>query len=114
MKLFWQRDSTPSYSLRLGGYRSSVSLRSSLCGPEHGVGVIYEPEYRHLTPLPVSQGVQDVRARQQIDLCTGHDPSRVNQNGPRVLQWCQTLVSKQITSRPAASFMVSHSSQWDL
>lgn len=121
MKLFWQQDSTLSCSLGLGGYRSSVRLRSSLCGPEHGMGVIHVPEHRHLTPLPVSQGVRDVqgsrcgtdRLMHQERSCQGQPEwAQGTDSGIRHLYISRSYLG--LLTPPWFHTLMSKASQWDL
>lgn len=110
MKLFWQQDSTPSCSLGLGDYFREPKVKS--VWSRNGMGVIHVPEYRQLTPLPLSWAIQDVHARQQMwnrYICAlGKILPGSTSMGPGHFLWQQTPLSEQIPY-PADTSMVSHS-----
>lgn len=66
-----------------GGHKSSVNMKSSLCIPEHGMGVIHMKASNTISSLPgclrCPCKAADVA---QIDLCTRQDPVRASVTCP--------------------------------
>lgn len=94
----------------LGGYIREPKVKS--VWSRNGTGVICVPEYRQLTPFPVSWAIQDVHARQQMwDRqigALGRILPGSTRMGPGHFLWQQTPVSEQIPY-PSDTSMVSHS-----
>lgn len=57
-----------------GGHRSSVNIKSSLCSPEEGMGVIHMKASNIISSLPRCPCKAADMA--QVDLCTRQDPVR--------------------------------------